>query len=158
MGATRVLGPAAHCALSIPRMTSEAFAPTDTSAEVLCEMVRLALLLLVAKIKGAFSLIAGEMVPLQRKFEDMLPLVPDAFGLCPELVIWCVIAVTCSHKRETRHSLTSAIRYAMARMSMSTAAEAIEVAKTIIWVEKTMAAESEDLILDIQSAPRVDDT
>ena len=158
MEATRLLGPAAHYALSIPRMSSEAFALAYTSAEVLCEIVRLAILLVLARMKGVFSLIAGETAPLQRKFADMLPLAADAFGSCPEMVLWCMIVVACSHKREIPRSLTTAIRHAMVRMSISTAPNAIEIARAIIWVEKTMATESERLIHALESASLLDDT
>jgi hypothetical protein len=152
MEATRVLGPAAHYALLIPRMAPKDSAATYTGAEVLCEMVRLALLILIAGMKKAFSLIAGEMAILQQKFWDILPLIPEAFGTCPELELWSMVVVACTHSQVRPHVMTNRIKDAMARMSINTATQAIEVASSIIWVDAVMDIEARSLILDIAMA------
>lgn len=156
--ATIVLGPAAHYALSVPRLGSEGFPGHHTGHDVLCEMVRLALLMLIAGMKKAFSLVAGEMTAFQQKFDDLLPLTTEALDICPELGLWCMIVVACTRSPVLPHSLIMNVQEAMARMSIDTATQAIEVASSIIWVDAVMATGAGRLIIDIDMARLSDGT
>jgi hypothetical protein len=115
-------------------------------------MLRLALLTLIARLKTAFSLIAPETGFYQTTFLGILALTPEASDVCPELGLWCMFVVAGSYGRDVfPHSLTSAIREAMTRMSLGTAAEAVQVARSIIWVESIMDSDIEHLVLEIES-------
>ncbi|KAB5560052.1 hypothetical protein GE09DRAFT_76551 [Coniochaeta sp. 2T2.1] len=147
---TRLLGPAAHYALSIPRMAAKSWA-CARAAEVLCEMARLALLIFIARLKSAFSLVRGEMAAFQEKFAGILPLlVPGAFEICPELVLWSLVVVTGSYTRFRPQSLVTAIKDCMTRLRMGRARDAVEVARSIIWVDSVLASEAEGLVLELQ--------
>jgi hypothetical protein len=151
--ATRLLGPAAHYALSIPRMTAKTNSYGLSGPEALCEMVRLSLLILIAGLKRTFSLIAGETAAFQKNFQDLLPLAPEACETCPELGLWSMIVVACSYTRPRQQFLIRSIRYLMARMSINEARDAVVMAESIIWVERLLALEAEGLIPEIESTP-----
>jgi hypothetical protein len=127
---------------------------TSRAAEALCEMVRLSLLVFLAKMKRSFFLAAGELVPFQQKFEDIIALFPGAVGVCPELGLWCMIFVACSYDQLVPQTLTGAIRDTMATMSISTALDAFKIAKNVIWVEAVFATKVDALILDLDSSLR----
>lgn len=155
---TSILGPAAYYALSIPRMELKSLPRHHAGMQLLCEMVRLALLILVAGMKKAFSLIAGEMAAFQQKFDDLLPLTSEVFAVCPELELWCMIAVACTHGQVRPPALIMRIQEVMARMSISTAAQAIEVASSILWADAVMTTEAaRRLIVDIEMLLPLDD-
>ncbi|KAB5547258.1 hypothetical protein GE09DRAFT_206157 [Coniochaeta sp. 2T2.1] len=149
---TRVLGPAAHYVLSIPRMTAKSqTCGCARAAEVLCEMARLALLILIARLKSAFSLVGGEMAAFQEKFAGILPLlVHETFDVCPDLALWSLVVVACSHAGVRPQSLTTTIRECMARLRVGRARDAVEVARSIIWVDLILASEAEGLVLELQ--------
>lgn len=136
-------------------MTATLHAYPSTGAQVLCEMVRLALLIFIARLKKAFSLIADEMAAFQQKFDNILARAHEAFEFYPELVLWSMIVVAQSHPPPRNHSLINAIRHCMASMSTKpyTTWNGITMAKSIIWVEPLMEVESEDLAQEIESAP-----
>lgn len=111
-----------------------------------------ALLILIAGLKRAFSLIAGEMAAFQQRFETLLPLVAEAIELSPELGLWSMVVVACSHARPRHHPLIAAIRDMMTRLNINTARKATDVVKSIIWADVLLTTEAEDLILEIESA------
>jgi hypothetical protein len=149
INATRLLGPAAHHILSIPRFRVDIAQRFFTDDEVFCEVIRLALLILMSGLKNAFSLTTGEMGAFQQKFQNILPLVPGVVEFCPELSLWSLIIVACSYTRPRPLSLITAIHQSMVRMGIQTATEAITIAQSIIWVESLMGYEAETLIVDI---------
>jgi hypothetical protein len=117
-------------------------------AEVLCEVIRFALTIVIAGMKKAFSLIADEMIAFQQKFQALLPL--DTFEICLELGLCSMIVVACLHPQPRGLALVTAIHASMATMAITTATEALAVAESIIWVEPLMGCEAESLILDIE--------
>lgn len=151
--AMTLLGPAAHAVLSIPRLAVNDSAIAYTGADILCEVVRLALLILIAGLKKAFSLNADELTVLQQKYEGLLPQASRAFDTCPELGLWSMLVVACSDPRLTlRQSLITAIRDLMVESNVNTTRELTKVAGSIIWVELLMDVKVESLILDMQNA------
>lgn len=147
---TRLLGPAAHYALSIPRATAQDHSRNFTGAEALCEMVRLALLVFIARLKKVFWLDAGEMASFQYRFESLLPVAIEISGICPELCLWSMVVVACSHTQPRPPPLVAAIRDLKTRLEF-TSREAIDVGRSLIWVDAVIAAEAEVLILEMES-------
>jgi hypothetical protein len=138
--ATKLIGPVTHFLLSMPRLPDFTQDSNTYSELLLREMVRLALLILLAGLKKAFSLISGELGPLQEGFSILL-LAPSTYSLFPELSLWAIIVVASLHQGPSRELQIAEIRRAMRDMNIPTGEAAIEVAKNIIWIEVLTVSE-----------------
>lgn len=147
--ATRLLGAAAHCVLSLPRLEAKSEQSSRAHVEVLCEATRLALLILLAGLKQAFSLIADEMTTLQTKFKALLPLTTEASSSCPQLGLWAMITVACLHTGTSRHHCLVALCKVMTRENIG-ARPAVQIAKSLIWMGPLMTLKTDNLVREIE--------
>lgn len=139
--ATKLIGPVTHFLLSMPRLPDFTQDSNTYSELLLREMVRLALLILLAGLKKAFSLISDELGPLQERFSIVLLLAPSTYSLFPELSLWAIIVAASLHEGPSRELQIAEIRRAMRDMNIPTGEAAIKVAKNIIWIEATTVSE-----------------
>lgn len=148
LGATKLLGPAAHFVLSMPRPPETASGGRVRAELLVAEAVRLALLVLLAWLKKAFSLVADELGLFQAKFLALLPQTArlEAF---PQLRLWSNMVVASSLEGKIPHSLVAEIRRAMSEMHVSSGHGAVRAAKALVWVECLGDAEVPRLIAEI---------
>jgi hypothetical protein len=138
-----VVGPAAHCILSIPR---EFPMHIDDDASflpfLLQETVRLALLILLATLKKAFSFVADELGLFLERFSTLTPLMS---GLCfyPELRLWAHLVVACVREDPIPQLQTSEIRRAMRELQFPKIEDAVIAAKSLIWINNLLDREIE---------------
>jgi hypothetical protein len=147
--ATKLIGPVTHFLLSMPRLPDFTQDSNIYSEPLLREMVRLALLILLAGLKMAFSLISDELGPLQERFSILLLPAPSTYSLFPELSLWAIIVVASLYQGPSREWQIAEIRRAMRDMNIPTGEAAIEVAKNIIWIEALTVSEVERLSPEI---------
>lgn len=129
-----MLGPATHILLSMPR-----FDTSDTkSFEFAHELTRLASLILLAGLKSVYELAAAEMGLLQDKLYRLLRgqnLEQGSF-LLPDLQIWALVtAALFQHPGREKVLYCKEISRRMAVQNFRNGAAAVEVARSIIWIE-----------------------
>ncbi|OAP63314.1 hypothetical protein AYL99_02541 [Fonsecaea erecta] len=144
--------PVLHFLLSLRRPTDEDSYSYPFSEVILREVVRLALLILVASVKQAFSLIADELAILQQRFSALVPMAPCIDTSFPELSLWAIIMVHSmpsnqSHKLDARATVDL-----MRAMGISSGKSAINVAKDLIWIDELMEMKVPEIILEIDHA------
>jgi hypothetical protein len=95
--ATKLVGPAAHSVLFVPRLDLLSYLDDDGSCLVLLlqEIVRFALLILLATLKRNFSLIADELGLFLERFSVITPLMLG-YSFFPELRLWAYPVAACA--------------------------------------------------------------
>lgn len=139
--ATKLIGPVTHFLLSMPRLPDFTQDGNRYSELLLREMIRLALLILLAGLKRAFSLISDELGQLQERFSILLLLETNTYPLFPELSLWAIVVVASLNQGPSREFQIAEIRRAMRHMNILTSEAAIEVAKNVIWIEALTISE-----------------
>jgi hypothetical protein len=137
--ATRLVGPAAHCVLFIPRLDLLSYLDDDESCLVLLlqEIVRLALLILLATLKRNFSLIADELGLFLERFLVITPLMVGC-SFFPELRLWAYLVAACAREDTIPQIQMSEIRRAMRDLQIQKTEDAVTVAKNIIWIHSLL--------------------
>jgi hypothetical protein len=135
MISTNLLGPAAHCLLSIPRLDLSTNHGDHQSFSLLLlqETIRLALFILMASLKEGFSLGSDELKLFLDRFSAITPLI-TGIGLFPELRLWVYVVVSCARKDRVPPPQILEIRRAMNDWSIQKAEDAVMVVKGIIWI------------------------
>lgn len=131
----KLIGPAAHFLLSMQRLSESEYHETPDPFMLLKEVVRVALLILLAGLQNALSL-KNELGPLQEKFSRLLLLASISDSLFPELRIWAIATVASFKPKSNNHWLTEEICRAVMELEATTGNGYIEVAKNIMWIEK----------------------
>jgi hypothetical protein len=142
--ATRLVGPTAYCVLFIPRLDPQSYLDDDGSCLVLPlqEIVRLALLILLATLKRNFSLIADELGLFLERFSVIAPLMVGC-SFFPELRLWAYLVAACAREGTIPQIQMSEIRRAMRDLRIQTSEDAVTVAKDIIWIHCLLDREIE---------------
>jgi hypothetical protein len=142
--ATKLVGPAAHCVLFVPRLDLLSYLDDDGSCLVLLlqEIVRLALLILLATLKRNFSLIAGELGLFLERFSVITPLILG-YSFFPELRLWAYLLAACARADTIPQIQMSEIRRAMRDLQIQKSEDAVTVAKNIIWIHSLLDREIE---------------
>jgi hypothetical protein len=135
MISTSLLGPTAHCLLSIPRLDLSMHHKDHQSISplLLQETIRLALFILMASLKEGFSLGSDELTFFLDRYLAMTPLI-TAIGLYPEFRLWTYFLVSCARKDCVPPPQILEIRRAMSDLSIQKAEDAVMVVKGIIWI------------------------
>ncbi len=140
----RLVGPAAHCILSIPRLDLFRYLDDDESDSslLLLEILRLALLILLATLKNAFSLVGDELGHLLQQFSTLAPLMVNLSSF-PELRLWACLIDACAREDPIPQLQMSEIRRAMRDLQIWKSEDAVTVAKGVIWIPFLLDGEIE---------------
>ncbi|KIW97531.1 uncharacterized protein Z519_01115 [Cladophialophora bantiana CBS 173.52] len=144
--------PVLHFLLSLRRPTDSDSYSGNSTEPMLCEVVRLALLILVASVRQAFSLIADELTILQQRFSALLSTAPYSDAHFPELSLWAIITVACVRSNESNQPHASAVVKLMRGMGISSGRTAVDIAKGLIWIDECMQTNVAGFILEIDRA------
>ncbi|PVH83816.1 hypothetical protein DL98DRAFT_104439 [Cadophora sp. DSE1049] len=143
---TTMLGPVAHCILSVPRL--DVFRPhSDTKANptmLLRECVRLALLILMALMKRAFSLIADELNVLLDKLLDLTREMAD-ISYFPGLRLWIYLVNACAREDPISQLHLGELCRTMTELQISNSEQAVRVAKNVVWIHCLMDERAESV-------------
>jgi hypothetical protein len=144
VNATKLVGPAAHCALLIPRLDLLSYLDDDESCLVLLlqEIVRLTLLILLATLKRNFSFVADELRLFLERFSVITPLMVGC-SFFPELRLWAYLVAACAREETLPQIQMSEIRRAMRDLQIQKSEDAVTVAKNIIWIHSLLDREIE---------------
>ncbi|QKX60564.1 uncharacterized protein TRUGW13939_07709 [Talaromyces rugulosus] len=136
-----LVGSATHILLSMPRLN-----PSNkniSSVELLRELTRLAMLILLANLKRAYHFTSNEPCFLEAKLSDLLLTYPNTFGdVLPHLQLWAVMTVaTLQPKSASQGLYTTRIASLMSLLGIKSAKAAFGMAKNIIWIESIAGEE-----------------
>ncbi|KAM5378797.1 hypothetical protein ACJZ2D_004270 [Fusarium nematophilum] len=135
VGAVSLLGPVTHHLLSLST-TSEARGEASGTS-IVGELVRLTCLMLLSHLKGLFYLNTLDMVPLYAKF---MATAAQSTGdeeadLLNDLKLWAVVSSAILQSSDNRRVLLPYIRAAMRSKGTPNMPSAIELAKSLIWLD-----------------------
>ena len=132
---TKILGPVAHCILSIPRLDITISSSRDivNPTIALREATRLALLVLMALLKRAFSLIADELHSLLEKLWTVTPLLAT-ISCFPGLRLWISFVHACAIEEPISELQLANIHRAMRELDISRGSQAFCEAEKVIWI------------------------
>ncbi|EXJ67458.1 uncharacterized protein A1O5_09471 [Cladophialophora psammophila CBS 110553] len=149
--AAKRITPVLHFLLSLRRPTDSGSCSNYSTELMLSEVVRLALLILVASVKQAFSLIADELTILQQRFSALLYTAPYDTHF-PELSLWAIIMVASVRSNESNQLHASAVVKLMRGMGIRSGRTAVDIAKCLIWIDECMETNVARFIFDIDRA------
>lgn len=150
--ASMLIGPLAHFLLSLPRLPVALPGGTLPPEVVLREMVRLALLIILARLKPAFNLVSHEMENLQEQFSRLVA--SGIYGDFPEVRLWALIAVASLGEARSRQRYLPEIYPLIDSLTLVTGETAIENAKAIFWIDKLMDSDIEGLSTETNNYAR----
>lgn len=151
--ATRRIVPFLHHLLSLPRL-DDPIASSTPSELMLTELARLALLIMVARVKLAFSLISDELRSLQQRLSALLHVAPGIDGSFSELVLWACVIVASMEHTESRKMHVDVVSKLMRKTGNETSKDAIESAKQLLWIDVLMDPGVAGLDSEIECACR----
>jgi hypothetical protein len=151
--AARRITPIMHLLLSFPR-PAEFDAVGNISPKItLLELVRLALLIMLTRLKHAFSLISSELHTLLERFSILLCAAPCPDSRFPELSLWAsVIVATTDQAERWRNVHISAISTIMRHMGIKSGEDAVACAKQLVWIDALMDNGSINLQSEVNCA------
>ncbi|KIW83801.1 hypothetical protein Z517_03047 [Fonsecaea pedrosoi CBS 271.37] len=144
--------PVLHLLLSLRRFTDPASSGHTLPKLVLQEMVRLALLIVVASVKQAFALIADELAGLLQRFSTFVPMASRIDTYFPELSLWAIIMVATLQPDKPDLLHARATLNVMRAMGVKSGKAAIEIAQSFIWIDKLMEMSVAKVIFEIDNA------
>lgn len=147
----KVLTPITHLLLSLPRPTECDDASSDYADAMHSELIRLALLVIMAKLKQSFSLISEEMDTLEQRFSSLTMTAPCFDDRVPELALWAHITVSIIKHGPPRRSHIDAIRTIMKTLGIQHCRDAIRNAKQLVWIEALMKSGVAILELEVDT-------
>jgi hypothetical protein len=141
--ASEMIGSLSHYLLSLPKLSQGLSAAHFDSDQYLLEIVRLAILVLLARLKIAFALVGTEFARLRHKLCTTLSHRPAYAMAFQDIYLWSLIVVTLCTTNDTSmpESLLQEIHRTKAQMSLRTSEEVVEVAKNIVWISAIFDAE-----------------
>ncbi|OCT49020.1 hypothetical protein CLCR_11316 [Cladophialophora carrionii] len=153
--AARRITPIMHLLLSLPR-SHEFDASSTVLAEIaLSELVRLALLIMLTRLKKAFSLVSDELHTLLERFRLMVSASTCFDWKFPELSLWCSVIVAAMDRAEQRRIVyISAISTSMGNLGIQSGEDAIACAKQLVWIDSLMNTGARSLESELDCATR----
>lgn len=145
----QMLGPITNKLLSLSRCDYSTASPL----ELVREMTRLALLILIAELKSTYGMSAHETLLLQTKFSQLLQFTDTGPVLVclPKVQLWAIVIVTLFRMSEAKSNwYVKLICLRMAALDIRDGTAAVENARGITWI-KVVARENtvRDLISEI---------
>jgi len=133
IGAVSLLGPVTHHLLSISRPSG---IPSEGSeALVVGELARLACLTILSGLKGLFSLNTLDAAPLFTKFLATVTRSPEKASQLPDIKLWALISCALLQTGNGARALLPHIQAALRSRGGSNARCAINLAKSLIWID-----------------------
>ncbi len=142
--ASMLIAPLSHFVLSLPRIPMDGIMSPDLT---LREMVRLALLAILARLKRAFSLVSEEFYPLTEEFSRLVT--SSTCSGFPELRLWAIISVACLGEIRGKRRCLAGVYQIIGRSSNMTGKTIIQQAKDILWIERLMDLGADELSAEI---------
>lgn len=130
----QILGPVTHELLAMPRCEHATLDPV----EIVGEMTRLGLLILLAGLKAKYGFIAVEAVGLQRKFALLLehPAIHNVPLPLGQIQIWLLLTTAMLQPPgQMRELYLTEITQRMFTMDIVDGASAIAISREILWME-----------------------
>jgi hypothetical protein len=141
-----LVGSATHILLSMPRLnpSNENISPV----ELLRELTRLAMLILLENLKRAYHFTSNEPYFLEAKFSDLLLTYPNTCGdVLPHLQLWAVTTVATVQPQSASQALyTTRIASLMSLLGIESAKAAFGMVKNIIWIESIAGELNQSLV------------
>lgn len=154
-----MIGPITHTLLSIPRIN-----PKDNVSVtgLVCEMARLAMLILLAALKRMYSFFLNEIefTTLTAKFSSVLSKYRQTLSLSQHegylnhLKLWAMLTVAALQPFMDRTLYVTEIRKCMHCLDIKSATNAIGLSRDIAWIDVVGGTESENksLVKEIDNA------
>ncbi|KEF52384.1 uncharacterized protein A1O9_11625 [Exophiala aquamarina CBS 119918] len=149
MNGTRLIGPLSHQLLSLPRLTESTFESATALDEALREMTRLALLVVLARLKLDFTYIADELGPLQDRFARIFAHDINHDVRFPDLQLWALsIFGSVATQGSSRDLYTVRVCEVANRMEINCGASAFRTIRQIFLIDDMMATDVRALLLE----------
>ncbi|CRG86883.1 hypothetical protein PISL3812_03895 [Talaromyces islandicus] len=130
-----LVGSATHILLSMPRLNPSY--KIINSTEFLRELTRLAMLILLERVKQAYHFTSNELLLFEAKFSNLLLAYPKDYGdVLPHLQLWAVMTVATLQPHAACQTLyAKRIANLMRLLGIESAQASFEMAKNIMWIE-----------------------
>lgn len=138
MKGTRLIGPLSHYLLSWPRLPEHNSVDGLSPEAFLREMIRLTLLILLAKLKLSFALVGDELDLLMQRSAHVLLIGNAASTTFPDLSFWVLSTTGCLFTGHSRSFALVQTRDVMKVMGIDAAESAMETIREILLVEHLM--------------------
>jgi len=149
MNGAKLIGPLSHQLLSLPRVSESILYLATCRHEALREMVRLTLLIVLARLKLVFTQIAFELRPLENRFTRTFAYGTSRHDGFPELQLWALAIVGSSAAQgPSRDLYKSRICGIAGSMGIKGGATAFLLVKDIFLLDDMMASDVGSLIDD----------
>lgn len=149
MNGTRLIGPLSHHLLSLPRLTESTLHLDVYPDEALREMTRLTLLVVLARLKLAFTQIADELGPLQERFTHMFVHNLNHHNLFPELQLWALSIIgSTAAQGSSRNLYTCRIGEVACCMDIKCGSDAFRIVRDIFLIDDMMVPYVRALLLE----------
>ncbi|KAK5048052.1 hypothetical protein LTR84_006242 [Exophiala bonariae] len=146
---TRLIGPLSHQLLSLPRVSETIPTFSNYRDEALREMTRLALLVVLARLKLAFIRIADELVPLQERFARMFLHTCSPYDEFSDLQLWALgIVGSMASQGPTRNLYLSQVHKWAALMQIKCGAKAFHLIRQINLIDDMMGPGVRALLIE----------
>jgi hypothetical protein len=153
MKALPVFIPVTHRLLSMRRL-SENLAKGDMNLTLLNEILRLSCLILLGGLKASLMFSAREMPVLQKQLRGLVGW--DLSGLDQDLrraELWAIVTSALIQSEE-REIFVMEIRRIMTAIGLASGRDAIDVARSFVWIESVHSKEVENLSREIDDSEK----
>lgn len=134
----------------MPRLPSELETKANLEDLIAREMVRLACLMLMSRLKELFAFVASERVALQARVAEFVSQNVKRLGKRYfELKIWALVTVALLQHRDERGVYIKEIQGEMRTMDIPTPSEVPEIARDIVWIDILMSPFADELAEDM---------
>jgi hypothetical protein len=132
--ASGLIGNLQHHLLSLPKLSSIDMDKDIAVDTHLREVVRLAILIVLARLKISFSLIGDELATLQNKFHKVVASKSIGASIFPEIYLWSLVVVALSCAEDIKYSFLNEIHDTMIGLALRTGEEVIDMTRTVVWI------------------------
>ncbi|KAJ5584403.1 uncharacterized protein N7459_004203 [Penicillium hispanicum] len=156
--AISLLGPCIHFLLSMPRLPSDFETMINAEDLIAREMVRLAGLMLMSKLKGLFAFSTSEQVALEDKLAGFTSQhLKSLGGKYFELKTWALVTAALLQRRDGRGVYIQELQRGMNTTDRSTPSDVSEIARDIVWIDILMSPFADELTEDMALHVALDD-
>lgn len=150
--AAKRIVPVTHLLLSLPRPADFIDTNSKYLESSLIELIRLALLIMLARLKREFLLSSEDLEHLRKRLSILESTATYTDTAFPELALWAYIIVASMERTETRNMHVAAIVALMKKMNDETSTSVILSSKDLIWIDSLMDSEAAALGCEIDNA------
>lgn len=152
IGAVKLLGPATHLLLSIPRPSDNYVVEIGSDLTAVGEMARLSGLIFLASLKSRFSMVTMELNLLQGRFSNWLGWSFDRLGQdLRDLALWALVTAALFRDRDGRALCVAKIWDILAVSDLVDGGSVISLVRGMVWVEEVEARGAKELRREIDA-------